>query len=59
MIDKYNITIENKETKIIYYTLNLDLNYWYKSEYDDESNQISFETKDGYWYIDEYNSRGK
>ena len=38
MIDKYNIPIQDKNTKIIDYTLYLDSEWWYKSEYDSRGN---------------------
>jgi hypothetical protein len=48
MIDKLNISIENKETKKIMYKLYLDINYWYKREYDSRFNQIYYETSRGF-----------
>jgi hypothetical protein len=59
MIDKLNITIQNKESKVIYYTLNLDLNYWYKSEYNAEGNITHSNDISGYWSKREYDSKGK
>ena len=59
MIDNYNITIENKKTKKIIYTLVLDDEYWYKSEIDSGSKQIYFENSSGDWVKKEYDNEGK
>ena len=42
MIDKYNIPIEDKDTKEIKYKLNLGDGYWWKSEHNDEGNLIYY-----------------
>jgi len=60
MIEKSNITIENKDTKEIKYKLWLDdSGYWIKREFDSRGNQTYFEDSGGYWFKNEYNSRGK
>jgi len=42
MIEKTNITIEDKNTKKIEYKLNLGDDYWWKSEYNAEGNLIYY-----------------
>ncbi len=50
MIEKLNITIQDKLTKKIKYTLFLDLGIWYKTEYNSDGNIIYFGDSYGYWY---------
>ena len=59
MIDKVNISIENKLTNKIKYWLDLDEGFWCKIEYDDRGKETYFEESDGYWYKREYNNEGK
>ncbi len=40
MIEQTNILIQNKDTKKIFYRLNLDSGYWRKGEYDTEGKLI-------------------
>lgn len=47
MIEKYNIPIEDKNTKKIIYTLSLDIGYWLKSEFDDKGNRIYLKDSKG------------
>ena len=42
MIDKLNITIENKNTKKIKYKFYLDEGVWWKSEYNNEGKLIHY-----------------
>jgi hypothetical protein len=42
MIDKLNISIEDKLTKKIEYKLNLGDGYWWKSEFDSRGNLIYY-----------------
>ncbi len=58
MIDKLNISIEDKQTKKIRYHLNLDSGYWFKYEYDNEGNITYGEDSRGYWKKTEYDTRG-
>ena len=58
MIDKLNITIENKLTKKIKYFLRLDSGYWYIDEYDSKNNIIYYESSRGFWYKKEYDNEG-
>jgi hypothetical protein len=58
MIDKTNITIENKDTKKISYRLNLEGGYWYKQEFDSRGNETYFEDNEGYWHKSEFNAEG-
>ena len=48
MIDKYNISINHKETKEIEYKLWLDEGFWCKYEYDTEYRIIYIENSGGY-----------
>jgi hypothetical protein len=48
MIEKYNIPIEDKLTKKIEYTLSLDINFWYKIEYDSRGKEIYFGDNRGF-----------
>ena len=50
MVDKLNITIEDKNTKAIEYMLSLDDGTWDKSEYNDEGREICYESSLSYWY---------
>ncbi len=58
MIDKLNITIENKITKKIKYYLWLNNGWWSKSEYDSRGNLIYYESSSGHWSKKEYGSKG-
>ena len=58
MIEKTNITIENKLTNQIYYELDLDDGVWRKFEYNTRGNTIYYETSDGFWCKEEYDTRG-
>ena len=59
MIDKLNIPIGNKLTKIIDYKFWLDdSEWWYKYEYDEVGNKTYSETSSGEWYKYEYDTRG-
>jgi hypothetical protein len=59
MIEKTNISIQDKLTKKINYYLNLDSGYWRKSEFETGGNQIYYEDTTGYWSKGEYNDEGK
>ena len=59
MIDKLNISIEDKNTKKIEYKLYSDDGGWVKSEYDSNQNMIYNENSDGYWSKSEYDNEGK
>ncbi len=56
MIEKLNITIQNKLTKKIFYKLYLDGGEWIKYEYDTNHNKIYYEDDTGYWFKSEFNS---
>jgi hypothetical protein len=58
MIDKLNITIENKLTKKIEYRLNLDNDVWDKFEYNTTLRQVYYEHSGGFYYNYEYDSKG-
>jgi hypothetical protein len=58
MIDKLNISIQNKDTNKISYRLNLEGGYWRKEEYNSRGNIIYVETSSGFWYKSEYDSIG-
>jgi hypothetical protein len=55
MVDKLNISIEDKDTKEIKYILNLDEDWWLKTEYNSDGNIIYFGDSYGYWYKYKYN----
>jgi len=59
MIEQTNITIHSKNTKKIRYVLDLDLGFWFKSEFDTRGNKIYFKTSDGDWIKRDFNSEGK
>ena len=56
MIEKTNIKIESKDTKGLICKLWLDVDGWYKYEYNSRGKVIYFESSTGYWYKKEYNS---
>ncbi len=56
MIEKLNISIEDKQTKEIRYHLNLDSGYWTKSEYDSRGNITYYENITGFWFKYEYDN---
>ncbi len=58
MIEKTNISIDNKDTKKIDYYLNLDIGYWDKEEFNNEGKEIYYETSSGFWYKKEYDTEG-
>ncbi len=58
MIEKLNITIQNKLTNQIYYGLDLDGRTWWKEEYDTRGNNLYYEDSCDYWFKTEFNSRG-
>jgi hypothetical protein len=58
MVEKSNITIQNKNTKLINYRLNLDEGGWYKAEFDNKYNIIYYENGAGRWTKSEYNDEG-
>ena len=58
MIDKYNISIEDKLTKKIEYLLYLDDGFWHKNEYNSRGNRIYSESSGGFWYKAEFNTEG-
>ncbi len=58
MIDKYNISIEDKNTKKIEYNLWLDEGYWRKSEFDSKGNNIYTHYNDNSWIKRKYDDIG-
>lgn len=58
MVDKLNIPLESKLTKVVNYLLNLDDGYWRKSEEDFSGDQVYHETSRGYWRKLEYDTEG-
>jgi len=58
MIDKYNIKIQNKNTKKIEYILSLDDYWWFKSEFDSRGKDTYYEDSEGGWNKSEYDDEG-
>lgn len=58
MIEKTNISIQDKLTKKINYYLNLDEGYWCKWEHNSEGKTLYYENHT-YWTKSEYTKEGK
>ena len=50
MIEQTNISIGNKESKVIDYTMLLDNGFWYKHEYNSSGKETYYEDYNYEWH---------